>query len=327
MIEAGPVVDAIYAFRKSKALFSAVALGVFDRLESPGEAALFSGNPDAVERLLDTCVGLGFLTKEGRAYRNTPVASEYLRRESPRTLAGYILYSNAALYPMWGHLEEAVATGENRWQATFGFGPGALFDHYFHSEDAKRTFIAGMHGFGQLSSPKVVEAFDLGGFTHLVDLGGATGHLALAAVDRYPRLRATVFDLAAVTPITIEYAAGRVNVMAGDFFRDPLPGADLYALGRILHDWAEPKILQLLERVYEVLTPGGAVLVAETLLDDDKRGPLNSLLQSLNMLVATEGKERTVAEYAELLGRAGFRDVEGRRTGAPLDAVMGWKRA
>src|SRR5512141_2695988 len=119
MTDAGPVVEAIYAFRKSKALFSAVAMGVFDRLEMPGDVTAIPGNPEAVERLLDVCVGLGFLTKEGCAYRNTPLASEYLRRERPRTLAGYILYSNAALYPMWGHLEEAVATGENRWQATF----------------------------------------------------------------------------------------------------------------------------------------------------------------------------------------------------------------
>src|SRR6516165_2993072 len=113
-----------------------------------------------------------------------------------------------------------------------------------------------MHGFGQLSSPAVVSAFDLSGFRHLVDLGGATGHLAVAACRRYSNLRATVFDLPGVLPqareviATATDVAGRVDVAAGDFFVDPLPSADLYAVGRILHDWSEDRIRRLLATVH-----------------------------------------------------------------------------
>ena len=202
MTDPQPVLELIFAFRRTKAMFASVELGVFDRLhDSPAPSSAFSGNQDAIERLLDTCVALGLLEKSEGLYRNTALASEYLRRGSPRTLAGYILYSNAALYPMWGRLEEAVATGENRWEAVFGFKGSQLFDHYFRTDDAKRTFIAGMHGFGQISSPPVVSAFDLSGFRYMVDLGGATGHLALAAMDRYPQLHAAVFDLALRTNV------------------------------------------------------------------------------------------------------------------------------
>ena len=73
-----------------------------------------------MDRLLDACVGLGLLEKQGDEYVNTPMADEYLRRSSPRTLSGYILYSNSALYPMWAHLEDAVIEGTNRWTQTFG---------------------------------------------------------------------------------------------------------------------------------------------------------------------------------------------------------------
>ena len=327
MIDPGSVIEGIYAFRRSKAMFTAVAMGVFDRLEeSPAPASAFPGEPSAVERLLDACVALGFLEKSDGLYRNTPVASTYLRRGSPQTLAGYILYSNAALYPMWGHLDEAVATGENRWRPTFGFGSGELFDHYFHTDGAKRDFIAGMHGFGLLSSPKVVAAVDLSRFRRLVDLGGATGHLAMAAVERFPGLSAAVFDLPAVIATARDYTAGSsVELIAGNFFDDPLPEADLYALGRILHDWAEPKIRRLLSKIHAALPSGGGLLIAETLLDDDKSGPVDSLLQSLNMLVCTEGRERTVAEYRDLLEAAGFTRVEAHRTGAPLDAILARK--
>jgi acetylserotonin N-methyltransferase len=187
-----------------------------------------------------------------------------------------------------------------------------------------------MHGFGLLSSPHVVAAFDLSRFRRLVDLGGATGHLAIAACQRYPELSAVVFDLPEAVPLAREVvgqssAAERVAVEAGDFFTDPLPPGDLYALGRILHDWAEEKIVRLLHRVYEALPSGGAVLIAEKLLEEDRTGPEWAQLQDLNMLTCTEGKERTLSEYKELLTRVGFTDVRGCRTPSPLDAVLAVK--
>lgn len=330
-----PVVDLIEAFRRSKAMFAAVALGVFDRLgEAPADAtalaAQIGANGDALERLLDSCVGLGLLLKKSGVYSNQPVAETYLRRSSPRTMAGYILYSNRALYPMWGNLEDAVREGTHRWQQTFGLD-GLIFDHFFRTEESRREFVAGMHGFGLISSPRVVEAFDLSGFHHLVDLGGATGHLAVAACERFPGLRAKIFDLAPVIESAREYlaqsnVAHRVEPIAGDFFRDALPEADLYSLGRILHDWSEEKIGALLAKIYQRLPSGGALLIAERLLDEDKTGPVPALLQSLNMLVCTEGKERTLSEYTALLRKAGFAEVQGRKTGAPLDAILAVRR-
>src|SRR5205807_2692510 len=105
-------------------------------------------------------------------------------------------------------------------------------------------------------SPHVVSAFDLSRFRRLVDLGGATGHLAIAACQRYPSLSAVVFDLPEAIPLAREIVAAsnvadRVSFAAGDFFVDPLPAADIFALGRILHDWSEEKIANLLGRVFE----------------------------------------------------------------------------
>jgi acetylserotonin N-methyltransferase len=187
-----------------------------------------------------------------------------------------------------------------------------------------------MHGFGQLSSTQVVSAFDLSRFRRMADLGGATGHLAIAACERYPQLRAVVFDLPPVIAMALDYVAAsaardRIEPIAGDFFRDDLPAADLYSLGRILHDWREDRIRLLLAKIYEALPAGGALLIAEKLLDEDKSGPTPVHMQSLNMLVCTEGKERTLTEYATLLRAAGFASVEGRRTGAMLDAVLATK--
>jgi len=311
-----PVLDLIEAFRRSKTMFAAVRIGIFDGARPAGAE---------IVRLLEACVALGLLEKRGAAYFNSAVADEYLRSDSPHTLSGYVRYSNDALYPMWAHLEDAVIEGGHRWTQTFG-EQAALFSHFFKTEKSRRDFLMGMHGFGMLSSPKVVAAFDLARFRRLVDLGGATGHLALAAKDRYPQLQVALFDLPEVVEFAKEHIGDRaVDLIPGDFFADPLPPADLYAVGRILHDWSEDKIRALLARISRVLPDGGALLIAERLINEDRRAPVAAHMQSLNMLVCTEGRERSLSEYAALLRDAGFAKIEGRVTGAPLDAILAEK--
>jgi len=330
-----PILELIDAFRRSKTMFTAVRMGVFDRLDQASEsAASLSGDlgadTGAIERLLDGCVGLGLLRKlENGTYENTAAAATYLVRSSPDALTGYILYSDEVLFRMWANLEDAVREGSHRWKQTFGTD-GPIFDHFFRDPQSMRTFLLGMHGFGVLGSPRVVAAFDLSRFRKLVDLGGATGHLAVAACELYPDLRAALFDLPPVVEFAKELvarstAAPRIEFIPGDFFADDLPAADLYAVGRILHDWSEEKIRRLLRKIHDRLPPGGGLLIAEKLLDLDKRGPTHVHMQSLNMLICTEGKERTLAEYSSLLEAAGFSKVQGSHTGAPVDAVLAIK--
>lgn len=333
-VDPSPVLASLDGFRRSKAMFAALELGVFERLErGPAKADALASelslNADAAERLLDACVGSGLLGKRDGAYSNLPVASAYLVRSSPQALVGYIDYSNRVGYRMWGDLETAIRKGIHLWETTFGL-KGDIFAHFFKTEEAKRTFLMGMHGMGMLSSPCVVESFDLGRFKHLVDLGGATGHLTIEAVRRYPNLKGTVFDLPPVVVVAREFIdrspdKARLGVVAGDFFKDPLPEADLFALGRILHDWSAEKIRLLLSKVCARLPSGGGLLIAERLLNDEKTGPLQGQLQSLNMLVCTEGKERTAAEYRAMLLAAGFKDVQARETGSVVDAVLAVK--
>ena len=189
----------------------------------------------------------------------------------------------------------------------------------------------GMHGFGMITSPHVVNAFDLSRFEVMADLGGATGHLAIAACQRYSHLRGIVFDLPhalelANTMVAQSRVSDRMEVIGGDFFQDNLPKADLYALGRIVHDWSEPKIRTLLARIHDALPTGGGLLIGEKILWEDRTGPRWALMQSLNMIVCTEGRERTLSEYAALLKEAGFRTVEGFRTSVPLDAILASKQ-
>jgi acetylserotonin N-methyltransferase len=331
-----PIIDLMEAFRRSKTMFAAVSLGIFDTLaDGPATASALSArlktNSEALERLLYACVALQLLEHRDGAFANSALAGRYLVRSSPDSLIGYIRYSDYALYPMWAHLDEAVREASPRWQQTFGWS-GSIWDNFFRTEERKREFLMGMHGLGMWTSPAVVRAFDLSRFKTLADLGGATGHLAIAACEAWPQLRGIVSDLPEAIPIASEQIAksparDRISVIAADFFKDDLPAADLYALGRVLHDWQEPQIEMLLSKVFNALPPGGGLLIAERLLDEDRSGPLGAHMQSLNMLVCAEGRERTLSEYEALLKRAGFKKVRGERTGRYLDAVFAEKSA
>lgn len=328
------VLELLEAFRRSKIMFTGVSLGVFDSLaKSPSTpeaiATALNCDSDAMRRLLESLVGVGLLKREGDTFHNTPAAAQYLTSDSPSRMTGYVQYSNRVMWSMWGNLEGAIQEGTHRWQQTYGWD-GPIFSSFFKTDEAMREFLMGMHGFGMLTSPQVVSAIDLSRFKHLVDLGGATGHLAMAACKRYPDLHATVFDLPAAIPLAREIAgssevAARLNFVEGDFFNDALPPADLYWLGRIIHDWSPTKIELLLNKVFDSLPSGGGIAIGEKMLNETKDGPRWAQLQDINMLIVTEGRERSLQEYASLLTNAGFVDVVGCRTTAPLDVVLAIK--
>src|SRR5579863_2236462 len=145
-----PIIDLLFAFRRSKTMFDAVALGVFDALDAdPKPLAALSqelgANPDALERLLDACVGLGLLTRNEAGYANTPAAAAYLTSRSPERLTGYVNYSNDVMWTMWAHLNDAVREGTNRWKQAYGL-EGPLFTHFYRTEESRREFLMGMHG-------------------------------------------------------------------------------------------------------------------------------------------------------------------------------------
>jgi acetylserotonin N-methyltransferase len=303
-----PVLELLEGYRRSKTLFAAVQLGIFDGARPAGKE---------IARLLDACVSLGLLEKRAGGYWNTPLANEYLAGSSPRSLASYARFSNDVLYPLWGGLEKAVLDGPNNRPRPFGGGRTPA-----EAEKLRRDFVMGMHGTGVLSSPGVAAAFDLSRFSRFVDLGGATGHLAAAVRELYPDMAVTLFDLPPVIAAAAATTGPDIELVAGNFYLDSLPNADLFALGRVLHNLTDEDATRLLGRINDVLPPGGGLLIAERLLDDDRSGPATAHLQMLNMLVCTGGRERTVPEYCAILRASGFREIRTRITGSLLDAIL-----
>eukprot|EP01147_Barroeca_monosierra_P005372 gene5372-7122_t len=331
-------------FRQSQTLFSAVELGVFDFLDVEKASAEDVSNGldlslDGTERLLDACCGLGLLQKQANGiYTNTHVAEMHLLKRSPHSFVGYILHSQELLVPLWSHLATAVAQGSNVWENTFGTSAEQVFSNVYVSTHGIERFMSAMHSMGAQTSPFIVSAFDLSSYRSVLDLAGATGHLAIAFCRAYPDSMACVGDLSQVLPTTKIYIdeaslTHRISVCEIDMFHK-IPctitpsdaPVDLIMLSRVLHDWKDDDCIKILKNSFSALHQGGGVLIAEKLLNNEKHtGPVSAQLQSLNMLVQTHGRERSLNEFETLLHHAGFVDVRAHSTGKYLDVILAKK--
>ncbi|XP_068185542.1 acetylserotonin O-methyltransferase isoform X2 [Antennarius striatus] len=335
------ILEYMEGFLISKAVFSSCELGVFDVLlgaDRPLSAEELSeavgASLDGTQRLLAVCTSLKLLHTQqdgGRVlYSNTEQARVYLTRSSPLSLYQSIQYSSRTIYLCWHYLTDAVKEGRNQYERAFGVKSKDLFEALYSSDEEIMKFMQLMNSIWNICGKDVVTAFDLSPFKVICDLGGCSGALAKQCTSAYPECTVTIFDLPKVVHMSREQfvtkADQRINFHDGDFFKDPLPVANLYILARILHDWTDQRCIELLTRVHKACQTGGAVLLVEALLYENGSGPLTVQLYSLNMLVQTEGRERTPAQYSALLEAAGFFNIQHRFTGKTYDAILGYKQ-
>ncbi|CAI9568051.1 unnamed protein product [Staurois parvus] len=240
-----------------------------------------------------------------------------------------MMYYSSTTYKCWQFLPQALREGKSQYERAFGVSSKDLFEAIYRSEEEMLTFMHHMDSIWKLYGMDVIHAFDLSEFHTVCDVGGCSGAFAKMFLSTYQGSTVTIMDLPRVVQTAkkqfITDSDPRISFLEGDFFNDPIPEADLFILAKIIHDWAEEKCLQLLKKIYLSCRPGGAVLLIEVLLNEDRSGPSISQLLSLNMLLQTEGKERTPSEYSKLLTDSGFRDIQFRTTGKTYDAILGRK--
>ncbi|XP_053733662.1 acetylserotonin O-methyltransferase isoform X1 [Synchiropus splendidus] len=334
------ILEYLEGFLISKTVFTSCELGVFDVLMRSGcplsaeeISQKVGASLDGTERLLAACSGLQLLHTHHRSgqvlYSNTEQASVYLTQSSPTSLYHSIQYSSRTIYLCWHYLTDAVREGRNQYEKAFGVRSTDLFQALYRSEEEMVKFMHLMNSIWNICGRDVVTAFDLSPFKVICDLGGCSGALAKQCTSAYPGCTVTIFDLPKVVHTSRKHFVTqderRISFHEGDFFKDPLLEADLYILARILHDWTDERCVELLSKVYKACKPGGAVLLVEALLHEDGSGPLTAQLYSLNMLVQTEGRERTGSQYAALLTASGFTNIQQQRTGKTYDAVLAHK--
>lgn len=313
-----------FAFWSSKVLLTAVGFDLFTvvgsrRMTGAELEAALGLHPRATADFLDALVAMRFLDREGDGpdafYFNTPATAMYLDKTQPRYLGGILAMLNARLFKIWDGLPEALRTGQPQSETKYGGRP--IFDILYEDPEKLEQFLHAMTGLSRLNFEAFAEKFDFKPFRTMCDVGGAAGVLSIEVAKAHEHMRCISFDLPVVEPIArkhIEAAAeidDRVTTAAGDFFRDPLPKADVITMGMILHDWNLEKKKHLIRAAYEALSPGGALVAIEALIDDARRENAFGLLMSLNMLIEFgEAFDYSGADFREWCEEAGFRRFE-----------------
>ncbi|MGH8909686.1 MAG: methyltransferase [Egibacteraceae bacterium] len=321
------------AFWGSKTLLSAVELGVFSELTG-GALPLeeLRRRLDLHERgardFFDALVALGMLHREGGHYANTAATEHFLDRAKPSYIGGILEMANARLYPFWGALTDALHTGEPQNEAK---RDESFYAVLYSDEERLRQFLRAMTGISLRPARGIAERFPFEQYRTFAEVGCAEGALPVQVALMHPHITGVGFDLAPVGPIFDDYVASfdltdRLAFQAGDFFAQPLPAADVLTMGHILHNWDLEAKLTLLEKAYAALPEGGALIVYEAFIDDERRLHAYGLLMSLNMLIETAGGfDFTTAECQEWMRSVGFRETRVEPLVGPDSMVVAVK--
>jgi SAM-dependent methyltransferase len=303
-------------YQPSCVLTAAAELNLFALLvERPRTAAevahALSADLRATRTLLDALVALELLARHDDAYQFPPELADLLLPSRPGAgVAGSsqlaLAQHHANCLRHWAQLSAVVLTGKPADPIPSTRGPQADY----------AAFIEAMDNTAQATAGTLVASLQPLSFTHLLDVGGASGSYTIAFLRAHPAARATLFDLPPVMPQARERLAfagllSRVTLAPGDFYTDPLPaGADLAWVSAIIHQNSRPQNQDLFRRVHQALIPGGRILIRDFIMEENRAHPPAGALFAVNMLVRTPaGGTFTFAELREDLALAGFIDV------------------
>ncbi|HEV2915301.1 MAG TPA: methyltransferase [Pyrinomonadaceae bacterium] len=321
-------------FWASKTLLSAVELGLFTELaKSPMAAEAvgehFNLHSRSLRDFLDALVSLRMLERNAEGlYGNTPEADMFLDRAKPSYIGGMLEMANTRLYPFWGSLTEALRTGRPQNEAKSG---GNFFEALYADPERLEGFLSAMTGLSLGAARAIAQKFPWGDYQTFIDIGGAQGGVPVQIALAHAHLSGGSFDIPAVGPVFEKYVAGhglseRLRFYPGDFFNEPLPSADVLVMGHILHDWNMEEKRMLLKKAFDALPSGGALIVFEALIDDERRENTLGLLMSLNMLIETPGGfDYTGADCSGWMRETGFRETKVEHLAGPDSMVIGFK--
>ncbi len=323
-------------FEASKALLSAVEVGLFTELaKSPADASTLQDrlglHPRAARDFFDTLVAMGFLRRIDGIYHNTEETEEYLDKGKPSYvhLGSLLELANVRLYGIWSNLTETLRTGMPQDESKSS--ELGIFDALYADPVRLKQFLASMTGISHRANCKIAEQVPWLNYKTLADMGTAQGDLAVQVLLANPHLTGIGFDLPAVAPVFEEYVEhnglqDRLRFAGGDFFVDDFPEVDVFIFGHILHTWDLEKKKLLLDKAWQALPKGGAVIVYDSLIDDDRSQNVFALLMSLTMLAVTDGGcAYTGADCMSWITEAGFGRTWTEHLTGPDSIVVGIK--
>jgi len=282
--------------------------------------------PRPAEVLLSLCAAVGLVELKEDHYQLTPLAEDYLLESSPTYFGGFLdlKIANSSLYS-FEVLKQAIRTNSPQI-----YNGADLFKTHENRESLAVAFTRAMHSTSIGPALAWPDHIDLSMHRLMIDIGGGSGAHSMGAVQRWPNLQSIVFERPTVCSVSKEYVLryglhDRIQTHCANMWTDPYPAADVHFYSMIYHDWPPEKCRFLTHKSFESLDPGGLILIHEMLYDDKKTGPVSAAAFSIDMLLWTMGRQYSGAELFEMLGSAGFVDIEVKPTFGYWNLVSGRK--
>lgn len=290
---------------------SAVRHGVFDLLDqSPKTVVELARKSGASQRgllaIVNALVGFNFLTRKGERYALTPESSAFLVSTRPGYLGALYKHMSSQLIPNWLQLDRVVRTGKPAAAVNDKKAGAAFFAEFVESLFPLSYRTAGLLG-EHLKVPGTKKP------VNVLDIAAGSGVWGIALAQQSPLVRICAVDWPEVLKVTKKVAkrhgvADRMSTVAGDILKVNFgKGHNVATLGHILHSEGAKRSQQLIRKVFKALEPGGTIVIAEFVPNDERTGPPNALIFAVNMLVnSKEGDTFTFAEMSQWLREAGF---------------------
>ena len=314
-VAAAQLLRLVWGIHMSRCVYAVAELGIADLLAdgscSSEELAVATGsNESSLYRVLRLLAALGvFEEHEPGSFRLTAVG-ERLRSDADVAMRSWAtMLDRVGVLRSFEHILHSVRTGAPGFDTAFGT---SLFELLAERPEQAAAFDAAMAERTAAFAPSVAGAYDFSDVRRVVDVGGGNGTLLVEILRRHVHLQGVLLEtptVAARADALLDTAelGDRCEVLAGDFFEQVPAGADRYLLANVLHDWDEARSIRILRNCRRAMARTGRVLIVERLIPEDGSDPVPTLLSDINMLVLSGGKERTNAEYGELLQTAGLK--------------------
>jgi hypothetical protein len=307
------LVQLLFGKQLTASLSAIARLGVADHMGSDPVAvdelaAKTGAHAPSLFRVMRMLASLGVFKQSGQTFALAPVG-ELLRTDAPNSLRYMaLMLGDEWSIKAYAHMADCIKTGGDGMTMAFG---KQVFDFFADNPEQAETFQRAMTNGSVIAAESILKAYDFTGIKRIADIGGGHGLLMASVLKRYPEMQGVLFDLpevvAGVPESRLSECGGRLQIEAGSFFERVPAGCDAYMMKNIIHDWSDAHCRTILRLIRDRLPPKGRLLIFELVVSDDP-GPTPAKMLDIEMLVMTVGgKERTRAEFADLLASAGLK--------------------